>query len=410
MRINTRIRRAGVLLALVFALAPSIASAAPKAYVGNFGDNSVSVIDTGTRKVVATIPVAAGPHGMAVSPDGRWVYVSGDASRLVNVIDTMMDRVVRTIDVGKAPNGIALTGDGKTLLVTVNEEDRVAFINTTTFAIVGNAAVPKPHTIAIRPDGKLAYVTSQEPGNSRLAVIDLATRTVIRTVALDHVPRDGEFASDGKTLYFTEAGVNAVQVLDSQSESVRAQIATGVAPHYVNLFAGMKLGVIVVQGPGEVLLFDPATNAGIRAIPVGKQPHWLALAGDAQTAYVTNEGSNDVSIVNLSNGQTVTVPVGKSPRKVAVQPAETASPDAANVKISGFAFGPEAVTITTGQSVTWTNSDGAAHTVTFKDGSTSSRGLSPGDTFRRVFDRPGTYNYACSYHPYMTGRVIVTPR
>ena len=84
--------------------APGVAAGA-KAYVGNFKDNTVSVIDTGSGAVVATVPVAAGPHGMGVSPDGRTVYVSGDGSSSVSVIDTASDRVTQTIEVGGG-NGI----------------------------------------------------------------------------------------------------------------------------------------------------------------------------------------------------------------------------------------------------------------------------------------------------------------
>ena len=60
------------------ALTSGFAGAAPKAYVANFADNTVSVIDTAAGKVVATVPVAAGPHGMAITQDGRTVYVAGD--------------------------------------------------------------------------------------------------------------------------------------------------------------------------------------------------------------------------------------------------------------------------------------------------------------------------------------------
>src|ERR1700722_1851645 len=92
-------------------LASGIASAAQKAYVGNFADDTVSVIDTAARKVVATIPVAQGPHGMAVSGDGRNVYVTGDGSSSMSVIDTTTDQVVKTVEVGKSPNGLAVTPD-----------------------------------------------------------------------------------------------------------------------------------------------------------------------------------------------------------------------------------------------------------------------------------------------------------
>jgi len=391
--------------------ASTAAQAAPKAYVGNFADNTVSVIDTGTGTVVATIPVAQGPHGMALSRDGRTVYVTGDGSSSLSIIDTASDRVVKTVNVGKTPNGVALTPDGKVLLVAIYAEDRVAFLDTATQRIVGSAGVPKPHTISIAPNGKSAYITTQEPGHFALTVVDLATRTVARSLPLEKTPRDAEFSYDGSAFYFTEAGVSAVQVLDPASDRIVAQIPTGVSPHFVSAFANQPLGMVVVQGPGEVLLFDPVTRKPVRSIPVGKQPHWLALSGDGKTAYVTDEGSNDVSVVDIASGKTMTIAVGNAPRKVVVQQTSTqTSAAAANVSIAGFAFGPQSITVKAGDAVTWTNNDGAAHTVTFKDGSASSKSLSPGMAFTRTFDRPGTYAYACSFHPYMTGTVIVQPR
>ena len=192
-----------LLLGTLALCAGTAAAADPKAYVGNFKDNTVSVIDARSGAVVATVPVAAGPHGMAVSPDGKTVYVSGDGSSEVSVIDTASDHVTKTIAVGKSPHGLALTPDGRTLLVGVYGEDRVDFVDTASQSVVATVAVPKPHTLAIRPDGKVAYAASQEPGKFLLAVIDLGTRAVVRTVPLDKPPRDLEFGYDGKALYFT---------------------------------------------------------------------------------------------------------------------------------------------------------------------------------------------------------------
>src|SRR5947207_8071897 len=98
---------------LLLSFALTVTAAGPKAYVGNFNDNTVSVIDTGTGQVVATVPVAAGPHGLAQTPDGRVVYVASDGSSVVNVIDTSTDKVTRTIEVGKTPHGLAMTPDGR---------------------------------------------------------------------------------------------------------------------------------------------------------------------------------------------------------------------------------------------------------------------------------------------------------
>ena len=410
--LRTVVRR---LLISLFALAASTQMAhaaatqqAAKAYVGNFKDNTVSVIDTAASQVVATVPVAAGPHGMAITRDGRLVYVSGDGSSSLDVIDTATDKVVKTINVGKAPNGVALTPDNQLLLVTVYGEDRVAFIDTSTQTVVATTAVPKPHTVAISPDGKLAYVTVQEPGHFGLALIDMATRSVLRTLALDKAPRDGEFSSDGKAFYFTQAGVNGVQVFDPASEMIVAQIPTGVSPHFVSHPRGSALGMAVVQGPGELLLFDPVTNKPARSVTVGKQPHWATTSGDGKTAYVTNEGSNDVTVVDLATGRTTTIGVGNAPRKVVVQLGQTTAMEGgAKVSIVNFAFTPAEITITLGGSVTWTNDDGAPHGLQYHDGAKGTDLLLPGASFIRRFDRLGTYDYNCSVHPYMTGRVVV---
>jgi len=396
------------LAALAFAFALTAAAAGPKAYVGNFKDNSVSVIDTATGTVVATVPVAAGPHGMGVSPDGRTVYVSGEGSSDVSVIDTATDRVARTITVGKTPHGVAMAPDGKLLLVGVYGEDKVVFVDTATQQVVASVPVAKPHTIAIRSDGKLAYVSSQEPGKFALVVVDLAAHTVTRTLPLEKTPRDLEFGYDGKALYYTLAGINAVQVLDPASDKVVAEIPTGASPHIANYFRGAPAGTVVVQGPGELMLFNPVTHAALRSIAVGKQPHWVAATGDGKYAYVTNEGSNDVTVVDLASGQTKSISVGNAPRKVVVQQLAVNSAAAGGkVSIANFAFVPPEVTVAPGQSVTWTNDDGAPHGLMYKDGAKGTDLMLPGASFSRTFDKPGTYDYACSVHPYMTGKVVV---
>ena len=82
------------------------------------------------------------------------------------------------------------------------------------------------------PDGKLAYVASQEPGTFALVVVDLATRAVARRIDLDKPPRDPEFSHDGRYLYVTIAGVNALRVIDAATDKPVAEIATGaVAAH-----------------------------------------------------------------------------------------------------------------------------------------------------------------------------------
>ena len=87
--------------------------------------------------------------------------------------------------------------------------------------------------------------------------------------------------------------------------------------------------------------------------------------------------------------------------------ATTAAPGA--VTIAGFAFAPPTLDVAAGTTVTWTNEDGFAHTVTASDGSFASDDIRTGETFTVTFDEAGSFTYVCAIHPSMSGSVVVTP-
>jgi YVTN family beta-propeller protein len=77
-------------------------------YVSNGKDGSVSVIDTATNAVVATVPVGKRPWNMAITPDGAKLYVANGRSNSVSVIDTAANKVIREIPVGALPWGVVI--------------------------------------------------------------------------------------------------------------------------------------------------------------------------------------------------------------------------------------------------------------------------------------------------------------
>jgi len=77
----------------------------------------------------------------------------------------------------------------------------------------------------------------------------------------------------------------------------------------------------------------------------------------------------------------------------------------ASVTIADFAFAPATVTISAGESVTWTNQDGTDHTATGSGFDTEALGTGESSTI--TFDTAGTFAYDCAIHPTMHGEVIV---
>ncbi len=311
------------------AAGPSAEPASPKAYVGVFKDNAIAVIDTGTNRVLGTIPVPPGPHGIVVTPDGHKVYVSSDGASTVSIIDTATDRVVGAIEVGKTPHGLAISRDGRALLVAGFGTNQAVLIDTATDQVVGRIPVPQPHNAAISPDSRTAYVASQQQGGTALVVLDLTRQVQVGRIPLDKTPRALDVSQDGKRLYVTLAGSDAVRVFDTSSHRVVAEIPVGASPHYPVFTPDGRSALVVSQGPGELAILDPVSDTVSAIVKVGKAPHWIATSGDGRTAYVTNEASNDVSVVDLaSRAVMATIPVGNAPRKIAVQPGAVSAPAA----------------------------------------------------------------------------------
>jgi len=99
-------------------------------YVANSESNNVSVIDTATNKVIATVPVGSRPRGVAVTPDGTKVYVANSKSNNVSVIDTVTNTVTSRVNVGSRPKGVAVTPDGKKVYVANHKSKNISVIDT----------------------------------------------------------------------------------------------------------------------------------------------------------------------------------------------------------------------------------------------------------------------------------------
>lgn len=126
----------------------------------------------------------------------------------------------------------------------------------------------------------------------------------------------------------------------------------------------------------------------------------------------------------LALGLGLLVAAACSPSLPTPTPTPTATPGAAaptatkppaeggaSVSIQGFAFSPATLTVSKGTTVTWTNKDSVAHTVTTTEPGEGfdSRNMGNGATFSYTFNNPGTFKYRCSIHPSMTGTVVVSP-
>ncbi len=215
-----------LLLAMGGTLGTGTAHAQTRAYESNSADNTVSVIDTATNAVVATIPVGGFPLGVAITPDGTRAYVTNQESNTISVIDTATNTVVATIPVGGGPNGVAITPDGTGAYVTDLFSDSVSVIDTATNTVVATIPVGgSPDQIAITPDGTRTYVTNVN--SNTVSVTDTATNTVVATIPVGGGPVGVAITPDGTRAYLTNVYVypNTVSVVDTATNTVVTTIS-----------------------------------------------------------------------------------------------------------------------------------------------------------------------------------------
>jgi YVTN family beta-propeller protein len=277
-------------------------------YVINVNDNTVSVIDTINNTVVATIPVGSAPNGVAITPDGTrpndddgrrqkpLAYVTNEADNTVSVIDTASNTVVATIPVRQEPNGVAVTPDGTHAYVTNKLDDSVSVIDTSSNTVV--ATVPGfvlPTGVAATRGGtgpyerddrrhqSLAYVTnyvatidgSNLPA-SAVSVIDSASNTLVATIPVGQFPNGVAITPDGNHAYVANQGDHTVSVIDTARNKVVATISVGVAPVGVAT-SHQSLAYVTNLGDNTVSVIDTARNKVVATIPVGTGPFAVAL-------------------------------------------------------------------------------------------------------------------------------------
>lgn len=219
-----------------------------RAYVTNSIGDTVSVIDTATYTVVATIGVDDAPIGAVFSPDGATVYVANLNDDSVSVIDT--------VTAGAQPNGVAVTPDGAILYVANIGADTVSVADTATNTVTDTIMVGDDPTWAVVSlDGATLYVTNS--ADASVAVVDTATNTVIDTITVGNFPDGIALTPDGAAAYLTHESDNTVSVIDlsvSQLNMAAVQKVPSTTPTPTSRMAGVVSAVwdLVVRAVREL--------------------------------------------------------------------------------------------------------------------------------------------------------------
>jgi len=263
------------------------------AYVTNQTANSLSVIDVPARKAIKEIAVGKLPWGVTVSGDGKTVFVANTLSHSISVVDPVQGKAVAEIKCGFEPIGLCLSPDGKTLYSANYISDDVSVIDVTQRKEVARIKVSRaPSYLAITPDGKRLLVNNFLPATPAtdpkttmfISVIDTAGRKVvgqIRSPGTMAMARGMTISPDGKFAFTVHHRPN-FNVTPSQ-----------LSQGWVHTAA---LTVALLDDPnGKVYTFLlDNVNSG------AANPYGVALSPDGNTVYVTHRGIHRMSVIDLT--------------------------------------------------------------------------------------------------------------
>ncbi|MBC7467879.1 MAG: YncE family protein [Ramlibacter sp.] len=363
-------------------MSPAVAGALERVYVPNRSDNSVSVIDPSTLKVVDTSKVGIDPQHIVPSWDHKTLWVANNAEGRTDgsltPIDPLTGKPGRSIPVDD-PYNLYWSPDGKYAIVVAEAYKRLDFRDPQTMKLA--FSIPTPNCAGINHadfsiDGRFALFTCEF--NSALTKIDMVNRKVVSTISLSPffnrpeamaqlekatarlakarnpgghdmamghnterrpgnavlvgMPQDVRASPDGKTFYVADMIANGVHLVDLESFRQIGFVPTGVGTHGLYPSRDGKRLYVANRGSnkirgrrngrGSVSVIDFATGSVLTNWPVpgGGSPDMGNVSADGRHLWLSGRYDHEVYRFDTTTGAVDRIKVGREPHGLTVWP------------------------------------------------------------------------------------------
>ncbi len=253
--------------------------------------DSLMIVDAAAGTVLAEVSIGRRPDSLAASPDGKTIYVSNRLDDTLSVIDIARREVVRTVRVGDEPHGVAVAPDGRRIFVANAGDDSVSVVDAERLVEVRRLAAGRgAWSVALTPSGDELLVTSvrpdfqafRRPHSSEVTVIDVDAARVARRLSAGGT-------NMVKGIAVVPAGPHKGVALFAMMRSKDLVPATRLAQGWM---ITNGLGVIRPDGRVDQVLLDLPHE-------FFADPADVAVSPDGRTALVTSGGSDRVAVVDI---------------------------------------------------------------------------------------------------------------
>ncbi len=295
----------------------------------NKAEASASLLACRTGRELIKLLTGAGPHEVAVSPDGPIAVVanygtSAEPGQSLTVIDVVQGRVTDTIGLEpyQRPHGIQFHPDGRRVLVTAEAQETVLIVDVASGATEGTISTGEPgsHMLVLSPDGARAYVSNIGAGS--VSVLDVEARERIATIETGDGAEGIDVSPDGREVWVGNRAADTLSVIDAVSLQVVETLPCAAFPIRLKFTPDGRHVLVSNARSGDVAVFDAAVRSEVRRIalkprppldaeerfanPFGDSavPVGILIGPDNRTAYVASSSDDLVTVLDLRAWQT----------------------------------------------------------------------------------------------------------
>jgi len=220
--------------------------------------------------------------------------------------------------------------DAAALAVVEKKAGKVAFYTAIGKRLSDVKVGTFPHEMVLSPDRRLLYVTDngllwmtdQGEGGNTISIVDVRARTIVGVIDLGHYRRPHGIAVIPKTgqLVVTIENPFGLLLLDPVGRRVlRRYEVKGQHPHMVLLGPNAETAWVSNAGSGEIAVINLTSGEVQNIIPVGKDPQGGVISRDGKRIYVTNHAGNMISIIDVKQRQVIgEIRTGLGPARIAL--------------------------------------------------------------------------------------------
>lgn len=311
-----------------------------RVYVPNTVDNTVSVIDPNSYQVINTLVTAKDPQHIVPAYDFKTLWILNDKGNVVTPINPNNGKIGKKIPVNN-PYNLYFTHNGLFAIIINDIQKRFDFRDPNTMSLFESVPVECKglNHMDFTADGRYAIASCEFSG--ALVKLDVQTHKVVAYLPLHlkhshthSMPQDIRLSPNGKVLYVTDMMENGVYLIDPIKFRQTGFIATGKGTHSVMPSRDGRLMYVVnrgcnkmttcpPKGPGSITVIDPATQKIIANwnIPGGGSPDMGNISADGKELWLAGKYDREVYVFNTTTGAlTHRIPVGREPHGLAVWP------------------------------------------------------------------------------------------